>query len=321
MARIREQSINLFHILRDYGTLGTLFLLIIIFGILKPNEFLSIKNTLNIIHQVAPLGIVSIGLTFLIIMKNYDLSIGYLASLSGVVVTTLFAKGFPEMAGILLTLLLCGVLVGLLNGCIVTFLGVPSLVVTIGTGFLLFGVTWIICGGKAVFYGIPKHFAVWGQGMVGIVPVSVIILAVIFIVSYIIIEKTSFGRYAYAIGNNETASNLSGVNVRFVKLISFILCSVFSSMAGILLASEVMCGHTTGGDRYLLSGLTAVFLGTSIFRKGEGNIWGTLVGVFILGIAYNGMTMLGTPYAMREVITGVILIVALAISRTQLRLN
>ncbi len=299
----------------DYGTIVMLVTLILIFTILKPKDFLSVKNILIIIQHTAPLGIVSIGLTFLVAMRYYDLSIGYLVSLAGVVVTTLFGQGFSESAGIVLTVVLVGGLVGLLNGAIVTFLRVPPLVVTIGVGFICFGVIYIITGGKAVYYGIPPHFKVWGSGMIGVIPVPVIILAVISALSVIIFQKTSFGRYLYAIGNNETASNLSGVKIKLIKMTSFVMCSVFACLTGILIASENMVGHTTAGERYLLLSLTAAFLGTSIFRKGEGNIWGTLIGVVILGVTYNGMTMLGTPYTLREVITGIILIVALAMSR------
>ena len=304
-----------FSSLLDYGTIVILIALILIFTILKPRDFLSVKNILNIISQIAPLGIVSIGLTFLMAMRYYDLSIGYLVSLAGVVVTTLFGHGFSELGGIVVTVVVLGGLVGLLNGSIVTFLRVPPLVVTIGVGFICFGVIYVITGGKAVHYGIPPHFKVWGSGMIGVIPVPVIILAIVSVISIIVFQKTSFGRYLYAIGNNETTSYLSGVKIKLVKMTSFILCSVFACLTGILLASESMVGHTTAGERYLLHSLTAAFLGTSLFRKGEGNIWGTLIGVVILGVAYNGMTMLGTPYTLREVITGVILILALAISR------
>jgi ribose transport system permease protein len=310
---------DLLSVLTDYGTIIILVLIFGIFSAIKPNEFVSVKNGLNLLQQIAPLGLVSLGVTFLLAMKYYDLSIGYVVSLSGVVATTLFGNGFSEAGGIIATVVMVGGLVGLLNGSIITFLRVPPLVVTIGTGFICYGAIYIITRGKAVFYGIPPHFGYWGSGMVWIVPVSVIIFAAIFALSYMLLERSALGRFMYAIGNNELTSSLSGINVPRIKMTGFLLCSVFSCLAGILLASENMVGHTTAGDRYLLLSLAAAYLGTSVFRKGEGNIWGTLVGVLILGVAYNGMTMIAMPYTLREVITGTILIVALALSGTKRR--
>lgn len=305
--------------LADYGTIIILVVILAVFSAIKPNEFVTLKNGLNLLQQIAPLGLVSLGVTFLLAMKYYDLSIGYVVSLSGVVATTLFGHGFSEAGGIIVTIILVGGLVGMLNGSIITFLRVPPLVVTIGTGFICYGAIYVITRGKAVFYGIPPHFGYWGSGTLWVVPVSVIIFAVIFGISYVLLERSALGRFMYAIGSNEVTSSLSGLNVPWIKLTGFLLCSVFSSLAGMLLASENMVGHTTAGDRYLLLSLAAAYLGTSVFRKGEGNIWGTLIGVLILGVAYNGMTMIAMPYTLREVITGTILIVALALSGTKKR--
>jgi ribose/xylose/arabinose/galactoside ABC-type transport system permease subunit len=314
VVRARPSRISL---VAEYGTVVILLLITAIFSAIKPGEFVTIKNGLNLLQQSAPLGLVSLGVTFLLAMRYYDLSIGYVVSLSGVVATTLFGHGFSELGGILVTIVLVGGVVGLVNGAIVTLLRVPPLVVTIGTGFMCYGAIYIITGGKAVFYGIPPHFGYWGSGTLGFVPVPVVVFGAIFALSWVGLERTAVGRYMYAIGNNETTSWLSGINVTGVKMFGFVVCSVFASVAGILLASENMVGHTTAGDRYLLLSLTAAFLGTSVFRKGEGNIWGTLVGVLILGVAYNGMTMIAMPYTLREVITGTILIVALALSSTK----
>ena len=313
---INARKFNLYNSTIEYGTVVILAVLIIIFTLLKPKEFLSLKNLLILMQQVAPLGLSAIGLTFLMAMKYYDLSIGFTVSLGGVVATTLFGKGFPEGWGIIATICLIGGGVGLLNGLIVTLFRVPSLMVTIGVGFICYGIIYMITGGSAVYYGIPPHFSTYGRGIFfHIIPHSVVILAVFVSISIFIFQKTAFGRYIYAIGNNETASELSGIKVRLIKLSCFLLCSTYACLAGMLIASENMVGHTTAGERYLLHSLTAAFLGTSIFRRGEGNIWGTIVGVLILGVAYNGMTMLGTPYTLREVITGSVLIVAMAISK------
>jgi ribose transport system permease protein len=317
MAEPEKIGLRVSNALSNYGTIAILICLTGTFAVAKPHEFLTVKNGFIMLQQIAPLGLVALGVTFLLAMRYYDLSIGYVVSLSGVVATTLFGTGFSEFTGILATIFLVGCLFGFVNGFIVTFLRVPPLVVTIGVGFICYGVIYIITGGKAVFYGIPEHFGYWGSGMVWFVPVPVIIVAAIFAACYVALEKSSLGRYMYAIGNNETTSSLSGVNVKLIKMLGFLLCSSFSCLAGILIASENMVGHTTAGERYLLLGLTAAFLGTSTFRKGEGNIWGTLLGVLILGIAYNGMTMVGVEYKWREVITGSILIVALAISSSK----
>ena len=306
-------------IFKEYGTLSALFVLIIIFGILKPSGFLTIKNTIEVLQQIPMLAIVAIGLTYPLTMGNVDLSVGYLASLSGVTLVSLFGKGFGQPEAIITTIILVGGLGGLLNGVMVTFLRIPSLVVTIGTGFFFFGLTWVITGGTTLFYHIPPAFGYWGSGRLAGVPVAVIIMIIIFIISYIFINRTSLGRYSYAIGNNETAAELAGVNVKVLKLLGFVISGICASMAGIILASKTMVGHPTAGDPLLMKGLAAAFIGTSIFRRGEGNIWGTIVGALIIGVVYNGMTMIGTPYFLLEVMTGTIFIATLALSGVKLK--
>ena len=175
---ISAKKFNLYHRTVEYGTIVILAVLMIVFTFLKPKEFFSFKNALILMQQVAPLGLSAIGLTFLMAMRHYDLSIGYTVSLSGVVVTTLFGLGFPEGWGIIATIIIIGGAVGLVNGLIVTFFRVPSLMVTIGVGFICYGVIYMITGGSAVYYGIPPHFAVYGRGIfLQVIPNSVIILA------------------------------------------------------------------------------------------------------------------------------------------------
>jgi len=295
--------------LGKFGTLIGLILMIIIFEALKPGYFLTVKNLLNLFQQVALFGVVAIGLTYPLAMKHFDLSVGYIACLAGMVVIKLFEYGFTELWAILFTLLFVGGLSGLLNGSIIVKMRVPSLVATIGTGFLFFGITMSTTGGARLFYDIPPHFGVWG-----ILPASLYILVVLIVISYLILQKTGIGRYIYAIGNNEQASLLAGVNINLLKLFSFVICDVFASLSGIMLSSQVMCGDPVGANRYLMQGLAAVYIGTGIFKKGEANIFGTFIGILIIGIAYNGTTLVGVNYALREAITGIILITALATS-------
>jgi len=292
-----------------YGTLIALIVMVVVFGLLKPGYFLSVKNLLNIIQQVALFGLVAIGLTFPLAMKNFDLSVGYIASLAGIVVIKMFEWGFSEFGAIFGTLLLVGGLCGLLNGGIVSAMRVQSLVATIGTGFLFFGVTMLITGGARLFYEIPPHFQMWG-----ILPASLFILFGVLVITYIVLQRTGIGRFIYAIGNNENASMIAGVNTRRVKLFSFIMCDIFAALAGIMLSSQVMCGDPVGANRYLMQGLAAAYIGTGIFRKGEANIFGTIIGILIIGVAYNGMTLIGVHYALREAFTGMILIAALVTS-------
>lgn len=304
--------------LEKYGTLFALIALIIIFTSLRPKSFLTLKNGTTIIAQIAILGIVSVGLTYPLTMGYVDLSVGYLASLGGVTVVALFGKGLSGVEAIVITLVVVGVTGGLLNGSLVTFLRVPSLVVTIGTGFFFFGVTFFVTGGKTLFYHIPPSFSILGSVREGI-PISGVIMIVTFIISALIIDGTVIGRYFYAIGNNEEASILSGINVNFLKLLGFTVCSILAVFAGIVLASKTMCGHPTGGEAYLMQGLAATFLGTSVFRKGEANVWGTLIGALIIGVTYNGISILGLPYYFREIMTGIIFIATLAVSGIKLR--
>jgi ribose transport system permease protein len=297
-------------VLTNYSTLFVLAVLIILFEALRPKYFLSLKNVLNIIQQVALFGLAALGLTFPLAMKNFDLSVGYTASLAGIVVVKLFMAGFSEPVAIICTLLLVGLLCGALNGTITAFLRVPSLVATIGSGFLFFGVTILITGGTRLTYGIPAHFNVYG-----ILPVSLVLLFGVAAISFIILHRTGLGRLIYAIGNNEITCVNAGVRVGGIKLIAFIFSSIFAALSGIMLSSQVMMGDPIGANRYLMQGLAAAYLGTGIFRRGEANILGTVIGILIIGVAYNGMTIINVNYSLREAITGVILIAGLLFAR------
>jgi ribose transport system permease protein len=305
---------KLVRILQNYGTLIALAILVIIFTIARPGVFLTVKNGLEIAQQIAMTAIVAIGLTFPLAMKNFDLSVGYVASVAGVFLVRLFGLGIPELPAILITIAVVGGVSGFINGFLVSFIKIPSLVVTVSTGFVFLGVSFILTGGETLHYGIPESFAYWGNGYLGIFPVTVVITIIIAALCIVVMELTSFGRYAYSIGNNEEASVYAGVNVRLLKLAGFIVSACLAAVAGILIASKTNSGAPTGAVGYLMNGLAAALIGTSIYRKEEGNVIGAILGAIIIGIVYNGMTMLGSPYYLLQVVTGCIFIATLALS-------
>ncbi len=301
-------------LLQSYGTLLAILILVAIFTAAKPQAFLTLKNGLEIAQQISMTAIVAIGLTFPLAMKSFDLSVGYVASVAGVVVVRMFNLGVPEIPAIIVTILAVGGVTGFINGFLISFIRIPSLIVTVSTGFVYLGLSFILTGGETLHYGIPAGFEFWGGGKIGIFPVAVVILIVVSIASILTMDLTAYGQYAYAIGNNETSSIFAGVNVRKIKLSGFMICGCLAALAGVLIASKTMSGAPTGAQGYQMNGLAAALIGTSIFRKGEGNIAGALLGAVIIGVVYNGMTMLGTPYYLLQVVTGAIFICTLTLS-------
>lgn len=309
--RVREVII---HILSRYGTILGLVCMLLIFSILRPNHFPTINNLLTILKQGAVLAVMAMGLTVVLVLLDFDLSIGALGSFVGVITTGLMARNaIPIHIAIPIGLLL-GASVGLVNGLIVTFLGVSSLIATLAMGTILVGATFLYTGGSAIRANLPSSiFVLGGQSTAGI-PNAVLVMLAFGVILWVVMHHTETGRQMYAIGGNVEAARLSGVNVQRQRVIGFTFCGLGAGLAGILMASLLRIGHPQACDGLLLDAFTASFLGAVTLREGEFHVGGTLIGVIILYVVLNGLTMVGAEFYLQNIIKGVILIVAVAAS-------
>lgn len=289
-------------------------IIIIVFGILRPDAFFTVSNLINISRQISLLVIVAIGATLIMVMDEFDLSLGSLASLGGILAATLTLSGLSIPLSILSAVLGCAV-IGLFSGWLVTKFNVLSFITTLAMSTIISGIIFWITGGSTIFQGVPKTYRYVGTASILGIPLLTIIMLFLAVLFWFIMRHTPFGRRLYAIGGNQKAAQVSGINVKRMKNIAFALCAGLSGLAGVLLSSRLGSAHPTGGDGLFLQAYAAVFLGKTMFREGVANIWGTVVGAIILGVLANGLTIMQVPTFMQDLLTGCIIILALVMQK------
>ncbi len=295
-----------------YGILGALIALIVFFSIAS-DSFLTTVNIMNVLRQVAIIGMCSVGMTFVILTGGIDLSVGSVIGVSAVSAAALMASGVHPVFACLAALLI-GIVIGLVNGVLINELEMFPMIATLGMMTSLRGVAYLITGGRPV-YGIPKSFLFLGQGYVSYFPVPVIIMIVVFIFGFIVLNKTVFGRTVYGTGGNQEASRLSGVSVKKVKYKIYAIEGLLAAAAGIILLSRVNSGQPGAGQSYEMDIITACVLGGVSINGGEGKIGGVLIGVLIMGVLTNGMILLNVNEFWQWVVKGAVLILAVAIDK------
>ena len=309
-----KKKLDLSDLLKAYGTIIAGIIIIIAFSALRPDAFFTIGNLINITRQISLLVVIALGATLVMCVDEFDLSVGALASLGGVIAAKMAVAGAPIILCFLVPVVICfGI--GFVNGWIVTKFKVLSFITTLAMSTILGGFTFWFTGGATVFQNIPKGFTVVGsKGILGI-PMLSIIMILLSVLFWFIMRHTAFGRKLYAIGGNEAASLISGINVKKYKNLAFALCAALAALTGVLMASRLGSAHPTGGDGLFLQAYAAAFLGRTVFKEGVPNIWGTFVGAAILGILANGLTILQVPTFMQDLLTGCIIILAVIVQK------
>lgn len=306
---MKSGKMNVKHIVQSYGTILAMIAIIIIFSALKPTAFCTVRNFINITRQISLLVIISIGATLVMSVNEFDLSVGSMASLGGVMAALMSVAGMPLPLCFLLPMLICFI-IGWINGWIVAKFRVLSFITTLGMSTVLSGVIYRLTGGATVFENIPAGFAWLGTKRFGQIPLLSLLMILFVVVFWFLMRHMAAGRKMYAIGGNEEAAKIAGINVAKYKNMAFALCAVLACITGMLVASRVGSANTTAGDGYFLQSYAAVFIGCTVSREGEPNVVGTLIGAAILGILANGLTILQMPTYMQDIITGAIIILA-----------
>lgn len=294
--------------LKKYGIFAVLLLLIIIFSVAS-KAFLVPSNLFNVARQISMLGIAAVGMAFVLLLGGIDLSIGSVITLVNIVAAWLMVKANVDPVLAALIALAMSASIGFINGWIIANIKMPPLIVTLCAMTILEGVAYIICGGLPIF-GFPKAFTVLGQGYIGLIPIPVIIMIVIFVIGSFILNKTFFGRYFYAVGSNEEAANLSGINVKRVKYLVYTLSGLFAGIAGIVLLSRTNSGQALAGKGFEFDVLTAVVLGGVSVNGGSGKISNVVAGVLIIGVLSNGLVLLNVSQYVQMVTKGLVLLFA-----------
>ncbi len=271
-------------------------------------------NIFNILRQVSIVGIISVGMTLVMLTGGIDLSCGSIVGAAAVGAALLMTKG--SMNPVLASVLMClfGVLLGLANGFFIAQLKVPPFIATLGMMTSVRGIAYIITGGLPVF-GFNRAFTVLGQGYWGMVPIPVIVMFITFLFGIVFLSQTRAGRHIYGVGGNEEASRLSGVQIKKIKYLVYALSGFMSALAGVVLLARVNSGQPNAGSGYEMDVVTAVVLGGVSMSGGEGRLVMVVVGVMIMGILTNGMTMLTINEYVQQFVKGMVLIGAVALDR------
>ena len=291
---------------------AVLVVAVIVMSQLSP-AFLSTRNLFNIIRFTAEIGIISLGMTAVILTGGIDLSVGSILGMCGIVMGALFAAGLNVWLAVLVALA-AGAAAGALNGFIITRTGVHSLVVTLATLAIYRGVALGISQGQS-YRGFPEAFFTLGQGYLGPVPVQLFVFALLAVIFGLLLGRTTFGRSVYAFGHNKLASRFSGLRVDRLELVVFTLSGFLSAVAAVIFVSRVSSARGDAGQLVELDVITAVVLGGTALTGGRGTVWGTLLGLLIIGVVRNGLTLAFVPLEMQAVFVGLILITAVAVNQ------
>ncbi|ELY4511108.1 ABC transporter permease [Cronobacter dublinensis] len=316
---------QLFEFFYKWGMLLTVVALVALFGIASDN-FLDPFNIINILRSIAIVTVIAIGVSVSLTIGGFDLSVGSTASLANALVISLFVwHGVGTTEAIVITLALC-TLVGLFNAFLIVVLKIPDMLATLASLFVIQGVAMTYSYGGSITQNmvlpsgdmaegvIPDTFSLLGQ-----VPVIVIVMLVVTVVAQLALSLTTHGRRMYAIGGNPEAARLSGIRITRYKLAAYVIASLLAGLGGILLASRIGSSQVNAGSGYLMDAVAAAWIGFSLAGSGKPNALGTLVGAVILGVLSNGLVMLSVPYYAMDIIKGLVLAGALAITYIQRR--
>ena len=298
--------------LRDAGTLIGLIIIVVTFSLLSP-VFFTIPNLLNIFQQSSINALIALGMTLVIISGGIDLSVGPTAALSAVFGATLMVAGVPVPLAVLATLGV-GMCSGLFSGTLIAYAGLQPFIVTLGGLSLFRAIALIYTGGNPVF-GIPTEFRGLVNSMPFGIPVPILVVIVVALLLWIVMNKTPFGEYILAIGGNEEAARVAGVPVKRTKVMVYMISGMLASLASLILIGRLGAAEPTIGNLWELDAIAAAAIGGASLMGGKGSIFGTLIGVIILGSLRNGLTLLNIQAFYQLLAIGIIIIIAMLIDR------
>lgn len=287
---------------------GALIVIFVVLSIVAPS-FLTADNLFNLGSQTSVNAVMAIGVTLVIITAGIDLSVGSVAALSGVTGVLLMSQfGMHPLLGILGGIVI-GALAGLVNGVLVSVVGLPPFIATLGMLSVARGIVLIITGAVAVF-GAPDEFRMLGQGVIGVLPVPILVIVLVAVVGHLVLTRTRLGRYAYVMGSNAEAARLSGVPVRLYTTYVYVLSGALAGLGGMIAASRINSGQPNFGEGLELDVIAAVVIGGASLMGGRGTVLGSLIGAFLVAVIRNGAVQLDIGTFYQNVLIGVIIWIA-----------
>ncbi|WP_185841547.1 ribose ABC transporter permease [Vibrio cholerae] len=298
----------------EQKSLIALLFLVVVVSFLNPN-FFTVDNLLNILRQTSVNAIIAVGMTLVILTAGIDLSVGSVLALCGAFAATLVAMEVPVLIAVP-TALLAGATLGAISGIIIAKGKVQAFIATLVTMTLLRGVTMVYTDGRPISTGFTDTadtFAWFGTGYALGIPVPVWLMVVVFAGAWYLLNHTRFGRYVYAVGGNESATRLSGINVDRVKIGVYAICGLLAALAGIIVTSRLSSAQPTAGMGYELDAIAAVVLGGTSLMGGKGRIMGTLIGALIIGFLNNALNLLDVSSYYQMIAKAVVILLAVLV--------
>lgn len=313
---VAKKNTNIKELLVEYKSLVGLVILIAVVGVLS-SSFFTVPNLLNVLRQTSINGVIAAGMTFVILTGGIDLSVGSILAFSGAVAASCLASGQSMVVTIILTLVI-GAGVGLLNGIIIAKGKLQPFIVTLATMTILRGATLVFTDGKPISLGSGSGAVAFGKiggGSIFEIPTPVIIMILAFAICYYILTQTKMGRYTYALGGNEEATKLSGLNADRIKMFVYTVSGLLASVAGIIITSRLFSAQPNAGNGYELDAIAAVVLGGTKLAGGKGKITGTIIGALIIGVLSNALNLLNVSSYFQMIAKGVVILIAVLLDR------
>ena len=320
-----RRSTDVVSVLGKFAPLIFLAILVVILSVLRPN-FLSAFNLFNVMRQISFIGILAVGMTFVILTAGIDLSVGSLLAFSGIVCASvakgsrsLLEGGVTDPGGVrvliaALAAILVGIIIGMLQGTLVARAGIPAFIVTLGGLGAWRGATLLWSDGQPIS-SFSNDFKFWGQGFIGPLPVPVIFFLAMVIIGQIILKYTQYGRWIYALGGNPEASRLSGLNVKMLTTSVYVISGFCAGLAGFLLTSRLNSAEQVAGQGYELQAIAAVVIGGTSLFGGQGSMVGTLIGAMLIGVLNNGLVILNVSPYYQQIVIGAIIVLSVYIDQ------
>ena len=304
---LKDRVLNIYS---KFGPMIGLFVLILAVSFMSP-VFLTPSNLTNLLRQVSVNALIAFGMTFVILLGAIDLSVGSVLAFSSAVMASLVINDVSYFFAFVFAILV-GAGLGMMNGMIITYGKVAPFIVTLATMTVFRGATFIFTNGIPIS-GISRNdnlFQFIGRESILGIPFPVIIMLIIFLMLFVLLHKTPFGRKVYAVGGNEKAANVVGVKIYRIKILVFTLSGALAALAGIIITSRLGSAQPNAGLSYELDAIAAVVLGGTSLSGGKGRMFGTLIGILIIGVLNNGLNILGVSSFYQEVAKGAVILVA-----------
>lgn len=303
----RKSKMSKKQFIASYGSLIGLILLVIIITAIKP-RFMNLTNLRNVFRSASIDGLLAVGMTFVVLTGGIDLSVGAIMGCAGMY-SAYFAQstlGYPAIVAVLIGLLV-GLIFGTFNGICIAYLKVPAFVGTLGAMSVADGLKFLLTDAKPI-PNLSDAYKAIGGGSLGFLPIPCLIMILVLLACFVLLYKTRYGRYVYAVGGNRDAAHVSGINTRKIICSVYLIAGILSALAGIVMTARVTSGVTSTGDGYETNAIASVVIGGTSLSGGKGRLWGTIVGILIIQVLSTGLDMLGVNAYYQMLVKGFVVI-------------